>query len=289
MSKLFCFIIIVIISFSVDSKLTAGTEVNTCVESEKNFLDNPNDIKLSIDGQRLYVADTDNDRIVILNSVTLKFAGEFGGGELDGVRDIDIDPQGKLYAADTHNNRVAIYDARHGLPRLVGELKGGISYPVSVLAHPNGDVYVSGVWSRNVVAFRNGEVVAVAEGLSSPRALEASPDGRIWVSDTSMNQLLVMNLGLKIERIFDGTVLGFQAPQDLEFIDNEYVIIAEKFSHRIGLVSLNIGSTDLIDIGRSGKSQASIRWPSGVEYRDNFLYVADSGNNRVLRCGISFK
>jgi sugar lactone lactonase YvrE len=269
--------------------MTEANEVGTCVESEKNILDNPNGIKLSIDGQRLYVADTDNDRIVVLNSVTLKIVGKFGEGELDGVRDIDIDPLGKLYAADTHNNRVAIYDLRHGLPRLVGELKGGISYPVSVLAHPNGDVYVSGVWSRNIVAFRDGEVVAVAEGLSSPYAIEASPDGRIWVSDTSMNRLLVMNLGLKIERILEGTVLGFQAPQDLEFIDNEYVIIAEKFSHRIGLVSLNIGSTDLIDIGRSGKSQASIRWPGGVEYRDNFLYVADSGNNRVLRCGISFK
>ena len=287
--KLTRLIIIAIIFTSVEIKLTEANEVGTCVESEKNILDNPNGIKLSIDGQRLYVADTDNDRIVVLNSVTLKIVGKFGEGELDGVRDIDIDPLGKLYAADTHNNRVAIYDLRHGLPRLVGELKGGISYPVSVLAHPNGDVYVSGVWSRNIVAFRDGEVVAVAEGLSSPYAIEASPDGRIWVSDTSMNQLLVMNLGLKIERILEGTVLGFQAPQDLEFIDTEYVIIAEKFSHRIGLVSLNIGSTDLIDIGRSGKSQASIRWPGGVEYRDNFLYVADSGNNRVLRCGISFK
>lgn len=283
------FIIIVIISISVGSKLAAAVGVTACVESDQNILDNPNGIKLSIDGQRLYVADTDNDRIVVLNSITLKFAGEFGKGELDGVRDIDIDPQGKLYAADTHNNRVAIYDVQHGLSHLVGELKGGISHPESVLAHPNGRVYVSGVWSRNVVAFRNGEVVAVAKRLAAPRALEASRDGRIWLSDTSTHQLLVMNSGLKIEKILDGRVLGFRGPQDFEFIDDNSVIIAEKFSHRIKLVSLSNGLTRVIDIGRPGKSQASIRWPSGLEYRDNILYVGDSGNNRVLRCRISFK
>ena len=122
--KLTRLIIIVLISTSVEIKMTEANEVGTCVESEKDILDNPNGIKLSIDGQRLYVADTDNDRIVVLNSVTLKFVGEFGEGELDGVRDIDIDPLGKLYAADTHNNRVAIYDLRHGLPRLVVGLAG---------------------------------------------------------------------------------------------------------------------------------------------------------------------
>lgn len=287
--KFIRFVIILIISTAVAPNFAAAADVTACIESAQNILDNPNGIKLSLDSQFLYVADTDNDRIAVLNSLTLKFSREFGKHELDGVRDIDIDPQGKLYAADTHNNRVAIYDVRHGLPHLVGELKGGLSHPVSVLAHPNGDIYVSGTWSRNVVAFRNGKVVAEANRLASPAALEASRDGRIWVSDTSEHQLLVMNPGLRIEKFHNGALLGFRGPQDFELIDDDSVIIAEKFSHRIKLVSLSDGSARVIDIGQPGKSSASIRWPSGVEYRDDILYIADSGNNRVLRCRISFK
>ena len=236
MIKAIRFAIVLTISVSVTSEMAVADNVTACVESDQNILDNPHDTKLSKDGQRLYVADTDNDRIVVLDPTTLKFSEEFGRGDLDGVRDIDIDLQGKLYAADTHNNRVAIYDVGGDPPRLIGELKGGISRPESVLVHPSGDVYVSGAWSRNVVAYRNGERVAIAEGLSAPRALAVGRDGRVWVADASKSQLLVMSPGLKIERIIDGQKAGFRGPHDIEVMDNGSVIIVEKFLHRIRTV-----------------------------------------------------
>lgn len=273
----------------VASELSVAESLTACVETGQGSLDNPHDIKLSDDGRTLYVADTDNDRIVLLDPFTLSFVGDFGKGDLDGVRDIDVNPTGKLYAADTHNNRIAVYDVEYDPPRLVGKLKGGISRPESVLAHPNGDIYVSGAWSRNVVAFRDGQRVAVAEGLSAPRALAVGKGGRVWVGDSSKRQLLVMSPGLQIERIIGGQDAGFVDPHDVQVIGNSSVIIAEKFLHRIKIVSLNDGLSDVIGIGRPGKNQVALKRPSGIELRGNDLWIADSGNNRVLRCKIEWK
>ena len=41
-------------------------------------LDNPHDLKLSPDGKYLFVSDVGNDRVAILDPVTLEFVAEFG-------------------------------------------------------------------------------------------------------------------------------------------------------------------------------------------------------------------
>ena len=65
--KFIRFVIILIISTAVAPNFAAAADVTACIESAQNILDNPNDIKLSLDSQFLYVADTDNDRIAVLN------------------------------------------------------------------------------------------------------------------------------------------------------------------------------------------------------------------------------
>lgn len=269
------------------TELLAADETASYVVSDQKLLDNPNGLKLSLDGKRLFVADTDNDRIVVLDPNTLEFAGEFGNGHLDGVRDIDIDRRGILYAADTHNNRIAIYDIASVTPRLIGELRGSFSRPEGVLTHPNGNVYVSGLWSRNIVAFRNGKVVAIADSLSAPHALELARDGRIWVSDPSKNQLLILSSQLKLERIINGTIEGFHNPHDIKLLANGSVIIVEKFEHRIRILSLGGKTTQVIGDGLPSDGEGKFRLPSKVESCGMFIWVADSGNNRIVRYTIS--
>ena len=54
-------------------------------------LGNPHDIKLSADGDALYVSDVGNGRIVLLHPDTLVWLGEFGAGQQSGTHDVDYD------------------------------------------------------------------------------------------------------------------------------------------------------------------------------------------------------
>ena len=89
----------------------------------------PHDIVLSPDGSLLYVADNDNNRIVVLDARTLKELGVFAQGEVSAPHDVAFDPQGRLLVADTGNSRIAIYEVDRASGRLVGSLQGRIRRP----------------------------------------------------------------------------------------------------------------------------------------------------------------
>ncbi len=256
----------------------------SCIQSANVKLDNPRAVRLAPDQKKLFVADTDNDRIVVLDATNLTLATTFGDGRLDGVRDIDVDSQGRLYAAATHNNLVAIYDVQVKPPRLIGRLTGGISRPEGVLVHDNGSVYVTGAWTRNVVAFRDGKMVATVDELSAPRALAQGPGGRVWIADSSQNRITVANSMLKLERIIEGARVGFNDPHDVELARDGSLIVVEKSKHQIKFISRNGKILDTLGTGRAGKDLGSLRRPSGVALSGNVLWIADSGNDRVLRC-----
>ena len=109
-------------------------------------LDNPHDIKLSPDGEHLFVSDVDNNRVVVLDAKTLRLIDHFGSDHQGGTHDVDFDKAGRLYVADTHNGRVTIYEISGTRGRLVGALSERIRGPEGALVHPNGRIYAGGAW-----------------------------------------------------------------------------------------------------------------------------------------------
>ena len=140
--------------------VAAAEPVLTYLGASSTPLENPHDLKLSPDGRYLFVSDVGNNRVVILDPETLEKRGEFGADHQSGTHDVDFDAQGLVYVADTHNNRVLIYEMDGLKARQVGELSERVRGPEGVLAHPNGRIYVAGAWSGNIVAYKNGRVVA---------------------------------------------------------------------------------------------------------------------------------
>ena len=118
-------------------------------------LDNPHDLKLAPDGKYLFVSDVGNNRVVLLNPDTLEFVSSFGSDHQSGTHDVDFDDSGHAYVADTHNNRIATYEINGTNATFIDQLTERIRGPEGVLVHPNGNIYVAGAWSNNVVAFKN--------------------------------------------------------------------------------------------------------------------------------------
>ena len=59
-------------------------------------LDNPHDIKLSPDGEHLFVSDVDNNRVAVLDAKTLRLVDHFGSDHQGGTHDVDFDKAGRL-------------------------------------------------------------------------------------------------------------------------------------------------------------------------------------------------
>jgi len=261
----------------------------TFVAASGEFLGNPHDLKLSPDGQYLFVSDVDNNRIAILDPDSLKLVAEFGADHQNGTHDIDFDKQGRASVADAHNNRVTVYEVKGTRAKLVGEFGDRYRGPEGVLAHPNGRIYVAGAWSGNVVAYRNGKLVAELTGLSSPHDLELADGGDIWLADAGNSRLLLLSADLEIRRELGRRQYGFNGVRYLDLTADGLLIAADKNNHVVKFIGADGKMLRVLGDGRAGKGPNRFTTPEGVELRGEELWLSDSGNDRVVKYRLELK
>lgn len=246
-------------------------------------LSNPHDLRLSPDGKYLLVADVDNNRVAMLDPDTLALVGSFGSDHQSGTHDIDFDAQGRAYVADTHNNRVTLYELNGTRAKRVGELTDRIRGPEGVLVHENGRVYVAGAWSGNVVAYENSKVVNELEGLSSPHDLVQARDGNIWLADAGNDRVLLLSPDLKIISELGRKQYDFDGVRYLDLLADGTLIAADKNNHQVKFIAADGKLLLVLGNGRPGKGPNRFTTPEGVEARGKTLWLSDSGNDRVVK------
>lgn len=252
-------------------------------------LENPHDLKLSPDGKHLFVSDVGNNRIAVLDPNTLRFVSAFGSDHQSGTHDIDFDGAGRAYVADTHNNRVTVYDMAGAEAKLVGEISARIRGPEGVLAHPNGRLYVAGAWSGNVVAYRDGKVVAELTGLSSPHDLERAPNGDIWLAEAGNDRMLLLSPDLEIKRELKGSPYDFDGVRYQDLLPDGTLITADKNNHQIKIIGPDGRLLLVLGTGRPEKGPGKFATPEGVEVKGDTLWISDSGNDRIVKFRIRRK
>lgn len=246
-------------------------------------LENPHDLKLTPDGKHLLVSDVGNNRVVFLDPQTLEMIGAFGADHQSGTHDVEFDSAGRLYVADTHNNRVTIYTLDGLQATLVGELKGPLRGPEGVLAHPNGRIYVGGAWSGNVVAFENGKVVKELKGLRSPHDLELAGNGDIWLSDSGNNRMLLLTPDLEIKKELKGAPYDFDGVRYMDITTDGTLVLGDKNNHQIKIISGDGKLLKVVGSGKGGKGPGEFRTPEGVEIMGETVWLSDSGNDRIVK------
>ena len=246
-------------------------------------LDNPHDLKLSPDGKHLFVADVGNNRVAILDAEHLSFVAAFGDDHQSGTHDVDFDAQGRAYVADTHNNRVTVYEMDGFKARLVGKLSARIRGPEGVLAHANGRIYVAGAWSGNLVAFENGKIVAELTGLSLPHDVENAPGGDIWLAEAGNDRMLLVSPDLVIKKELKGPPYNFDGVRYQDVLADGTLIAADKNNHQVKVIGPDGKLVAVLGTGQPGKGKRLFRTPEGIEVRGDTLWISDSGNDRVVK------
>lgn len=238
--------------------------------------------------KRLFIADSNHNRIVIVSLEDSSVKEVIGSGEI-GLTDGSFDqsafnhPQGMaldantLYVADTENHAIRAVDLAK---RTVNTIAG------------------TGQQSRKYTTF-GGQGKQIE--LNSPWDLTLQ-NGILYIAMAGPHQLWQMNpktggiapyAGSGREARIDGRLAEAALAQPsgitsdgkkLYFADSEVSSIRSADLDSKGRVETIVGE-DLFEFGDSdGKgSQVRLQHPLGVVYHDGFLYVADTYNNKIKR------
>ena len=275
----------------ITSALSAAGMSFEPVGASEAVLSRPHDLVLSSDGKFLYVADLGNNVVHVLDPDSLKIIGAIGASELSAPHDVAFDQQGRLYVADTGNDRVAVYEVDGATGRLMSELDENIERTEGVAPVAGGRVYVTSVARNEVSYFESGRKVKAAGGsgrgpnqYSRPHDVDVLPDGRVVVADPGNNRLQI--LSAELEHLAS---VGGPAPHD--FNDPKYFAVDEKgrvyvgdqFNHRVLVFDSDWRLIGRMGTGESGDRLDQFNGLEGVVVRGQDVWISDTYNHRVVR------
>ena len=257
------------------------------VAASSSRMAQPHDIVLSADGARLYVADNNNHRIVILDAQTLAEIGVFGTGEVSAPHDVVFDAQGRLLVADTGNSRIAVYTVANDGGTLAATISGGARRPEGVDVHPDGRILATGAASGNLVAYRDGKVVAERGGFSSPHDVVVDAEGNLWVADAGNDRVVKLSPDFQPLLELSGEAYGFNGPRYLDFDADGRLYVADKYTHTIKIIAPDGELLQVLGSGQAGQGPGLFDRPEGVEIRGRDVWFSDTYNNRIVRYRMS--
>lgn len=189
------------------------------------------------EADQIYVADTYNNRIVVfkdadnngtIDSSEWKVYGSAGSGILQFNKPLGLYVKaGKIYVADTYNNRVASFEVSDptgswSILATTAATSGKLKLPTDVVVASDGNLWVSDTYNNRVVQFSEaGEYIAsYAESL--PFGITADSNNNIYIAERQT---------AKIKRINNAKDFGgkavFTSPIGINVDGNGYLWVVD--------------------------------------------------------------
>ncbi len=160
-------------------------------------------------GDRVYIADTGNTRIVVTDREG-NFVQQFGSkgsglGQLQEPIGLGADEQGRLYVGDTWNSRIQVYqindDLVESVPLNTFEVRGWASNTYNdpyIAVAPDGRVWAS-QGARNTIAefdttHQNIRRIKAEPGLNAPKGVTVTNDNELYVANSGAGAVVRFRL-----------------------------------------------------------------------------------------------
>ncbi len=247
-------------------------------------------------GDRLYIADTEAHRIVVLDQSgrTVLSWGLKGSkpGQFKYPSGIAIDEQGLVYVADTGNNRIQVYDSEGKWVRGFGARGDGLrefSGPTGI-AVSEGLVTIADTGNSRVqvltddgIAIRQITVRTKTDEMKTPVGVAVDVQHRIYVLDAGADMVRIFDPSGAQVRVFGSRgkgADGFDRPQGIAVDSRGNIYVADtgnykvkKFEPRGRLVA---------SIGSEGKGPGQFRELTGlISDSENNIWVLDAARNTI--------
>ena len=258
----------------------------------------PREVGFSPDGSRLYILDR-TQRVQMFTS-----QGEFQetwptppGGK-GNPRGLDVDPEGRVFVADTHHSQVLVYDPGGSLVRRWGRFGKGPGEFIAVT-----DVAVAadgctwtceyGEYNDRIQKFdpegkwilTTGSFGTAPGQFSRPQGLAFGPDRSLYVADAVNHRVQVLDDTGRVVALIGqvGARPGeLKYPYSVAFDGQGRLYVVEYGNERVSV--FRPGGRFLTTFGRPGRAPGELDRPWGVSVaRNGDIYVADTMNYRIQR------
>ncbi len=263
-------------------------------KAKERLLNSPRAVALS--GDRIYIADTDAHRVVVLD-MSGKMTRTWGvkgdmPGEFKSPSGISIDEQDRVYVSDTGNGRIQVFDAAGKWIRSIGGKGSGpreFSSPSGIVAR-KGLLYIADTGNSRVQVLTydgifTGQITARTkkDEMSAPVAVAVDVQNKVYVLDADDNNVRIFDpAGEQIDKF--GTrgkgTGGFDKPQGLAVDNRGSIYVADTGNYK--LKKFDTGGRLLGSLGSEGNGSGQFREAAGIDIdHDGTVFVLDAGKNTL--------
>lgn len=185
----------------------------------------------------------------------------------------------KVFVANADLHQIIVYDKKGKIVGTIGEPGSGagqLNYPVDILLHSNGNLYIADLYNHRIQVFSSegGFLYTIGEGQITPAAIASDGKGNLYVSDISSHSIqkyskegeLISSFGQPGEDIGE-----FKFANGLTVDPKRgHLYVADSQNYRIQKFTTD---GDFIEIVNS---EVAMQLPKGIKFYQDNLYVVDA-------------
>ena len=295
------------------STITYAGTIGTVSESGSDNAHFDWPIGVTVDSNKIYVADINNHRIQIFNITTNAYLATIGtgsegsgNGEFKAPSNVDVDSNGNIYVSEYRNHRVQKFNSSYAYVSTMGVtnvpyLTTAAHYnkPTGLATTDDGGLIIVEQKGRRVIKINPDGSQAWAVGVAGVRGddaqhftelygVDVAEDGRIYVTEDWPNHRIHILNANGTHNSFFGSGYGtdndqFNGPRDVAFDSNGNIYVADTNNHRVQIYDSNHNYLSTIGItGVSGSDYTHLNRPQAVAIDSTgTIYIGDSDNDRI--------
>lgn len=216
-------------------------------------------------------------------------------GQVRAPRGLFVDAKGKIYVADTGNDRIQIFNPDGTFDNQFGESgsgEGQFRAPSGVAVNSKGNIYVADTRNKMLKAFTADGMFLFAKGpqignvtLQSPVAVRCDENKNVYILDSVLKKVVVTDAMGKFLRLWDDSG-SLQEPAGLATDGKGFFYILDKGSFNIKIFDENGAFT--ASFFAKGRSERELWTPQFLAFRNDKVYISDMESGRLVAFDISY-